>query len=126
VLVHRIGAVEQPVLQRAVGRFARRFEDRAVAAEQPAVIAAANAGVADQAEFERGAAMRAMQLQKADLAALVAERDQVLAEDAQRRGTSPNSLARTTGCQKRRRYSPHGVPGPTRVSSSSSGGNPRW
>src|SRR3989475_981190 len=28
-----------------------------------------------------------------------------------RRGTSPRSRAKATGCQKRRRYSPHGVPG---------------
>ncbi len=61
-LTGRIGAVKQPVLQRAVGWLARRFQDRAVAIEQPAVVAAADALVADQAEFERGAAVRAMQL----------------------------------------------------------------
>ncbi len=83
MLVHRIGAVEQPVLQGAVGRLARGFEDRPVAIEQPAMIAAADALVADQPEFERGPAMRAMQFEEADRAALVAKRDQVLAEDAQ-------------------------------------------
>ncbi len=43
MLAHRIGAVEEPVLQGAVGRLARGFEDRAVATEQPAMIAAADA-----------------------------------------------------------------------------------
>jgi len=75
--------VEQPVLQRAVGGLARGFEDRAVGAEEPAVIAAANARFADQSEFERGAAMRAMQFQQADAAALVAEGDEILAQNAQ-------------------------------------------
>src|SRR5262249_34051605 len=39
-----------------------------------------------------------------------------------RTGRSCNASDRTTGCQNRRRYSPPGVPGPTWVSSSSSGG----
>ncbi len=52
IFVHRIGAVKQTVLQGAVGGFARGLEDRAVAAEQPAMIAAADALVADQAKFE--------------------------------------------------------------------------
>ena len=42
-----------------------------------------------------------------------------------RSGTAPSSRAKATGCQKRRRYSPPGVPGPTRVSSSSGGGTSR-
>src|SRR6516165_3404811 len=70
-LAHRVGAVEQPVLQGAVGRLARRFEDRAAAAEEPAMVAAANPGLLDQSEFERGAAMRAVQLEQPDLAAAV-------------------------------------------------------
>src|SRR4029077_2322501 len=47
-----------------------------------AVVAAADALVADQAELERGAAMGAVQFQKADAAALVAVGDEVLAKDA--------------------------------------------
>ena len=81
VFVDRIGAVAQPVLQRAVGRLARGLEDRPVGGEQPAMVAAADPLVVDQAKFQRGAAMRAMQLQQADGAALVAEHDEVLAED---------------------------------------------
>jgi hypothetical protein len=42
-----------------------------------------------------------------------------------RRGRSPSLLARMTGCQKRRSYSPHGVSRPTRVRSWSTAGNPR-
>ena len=80
---HRIGAVEQAVLQCAVRRFAGRFEDRAVDIEQPAVIAAADPLVGNQAEFERSAAMRAMQFEKAHRAAAVAEGDEILAHDAQ-------------------------------------------
>src|SRR5215469_4103619 len=81
--LHRIGAVEQPILQRAVGRLAGGFEDGAVTPEQPAVIAAADALLADQAEFERGSAMRAMQLEEAGLAGAVTKGDEILAQDAE-------------------------------------------
>ena len=97
IFAHRVGAVAQPVLEGAVGRLARGFEDRAVGSEQPAVIAAANARLADQPEFERGAAMRAMQFQQPDLAALVAKGDEVLAEDAQ----PPRHLAQLRGLDDR-------------------------
>ena len=83
VLAHRVGAMAQPVLERAVGGLTRGFEDRAVGAEQPAVVAAANALLIDQPEFERGAAMRAMQFQQPDRAALVAKGDQVFPQDPQ-------------------------------------------
>jgi hypothetical protein len=49
--MHRVGAVKQAVLQRAV-RGSPGLEDRAVDPEQPAVIAAADAPVANQAELE--------------------------------------------------------------------------
>src|ERR1051325_5532006 len=45
------------------------------------MIAAAYPLRADEAEFERGAAMRAVQFQETDRAALIAERDQILAQD---------------------------------------------
>jgi hypothetical protein len=44
--------VTEPILQRAVGGFAWRFEDAAVDVEQPAMVAAANSLVGDQAELE--------------------------------------------------------------------------
>src|SRR5262249_60722279 len=126
VLVHRIGAVKQPVLKGAVGRLTRGLEDRSVDVEEPAVIAAADPFLANQAEFERGAAMRAMQFEEASGIAFVAERDQILSQNPQARGSSRSSSERATGCQKRLKYSPHGVPGPTRLSSSSSAGRSRW
>jgi hypothetical protein len=49
--MHRLGAVTEPILQRAVGWLARRFQDPAVNVEQPAMIAAADAFVGDQAVF---------------------------------------------------------------------------
>jgi hypothetical protein len=73
--------MKELVLQGAVGGLTGGFEDRTVTAEQPAVIAAADACFADEAEFERRAAMRAMQLEEADLTAAVAERDQVLTKN---------------------------------------------
>src|SRR4051812_9343980 len=47
---------------------------------EPAVIAAADAALLDLSPFERGAAMRAMRLERADPAPLVAEEDDLLAE----------------------------------------------
>src|SRR5439155_9971414 len=87
------GSVAEAVLQCAVGRFARSLEDRAVDIEEPAVIAAADALVAYQAELERGAAMRAMQFEETDGAGSVAERDEVLTENAQ----PPRDLAQFAG-----------------------------
>src|SRR5439155_23953852 len=93
VIVHGIGAVAEPVLQGAAGRLAGGLEDRAADIEEPAVIAAADALVADQAELERGAAMRAMQFEETDGAGFVAERDEVLTENAQ----PPRDLAQFAG-----------------------------
>ncbi len=73
----------QPIFERAVIGLTRRFEDCAVGAKQPAVIAAADPVFADQTEFERGAAMRAMQFQQPDHAAFVAKSDQVFPQDPQ-------------------------------------------
>jgi hypothetical protein len=81
--VHRIGAVKEAVLQGAVCRLARRLEDRAVDVEEPAMIAAADPLFADETEFERGPAMRAVQFEKAHSTALVAERDEILAQNPQ-------------------------------------------
>ena len=83
-LAHRIGAVTQLVLDRAGGGLAGRFQDRAVHVEQPAVVAAADALGADQAELQRGAAVGAMPFKEADGAGAVAEGDQFLAEDFER------------------------------------------
>src|SRR5271169_6795181 len=47
------------------------------------MITTANARLADEAEFERSATMRAMQFEQADLARAVAESDEILAHDPQ-------------------------------------------
>src|SRR5262245_53215759 len=93
VFAHRIGAMKQAVLQRTVDRLARRFEAWAVDVEQPAVIATSDTLLPDQAELERGAPMRAMQFQQSNLAPLVAERDEILPENA----NSPRQLAQFAG-----------------------------
>src|SRR5438874_1871812 len=72
LLIGRVGAVMEPVLERAVRRLARGLEDRPVCGEQPPVVAAAYPPALDQPELERGPAMRAVQLQQARIAALVA------------------------------------------------------
>ena len=64
----RIGALEGFVLDPAFRRLTRGFQDRAVAVEQPAVIAAADAPLLDLAEFERGAAVAAMLFEQGRLA----------------------------------------------------------
>jgi hypothetical protein len=93
VFMHRISGVIEPILQGAVGGLAGRLKDPAVNVEQPAMIAAADALVADQAELERRSAMRAIWFQQADGAALVTEDDEVLSEDAQ----SPGKIAEFAG-----------------------------
>ena len=81
--MHRVGAVTEPVLERAGGRLARCLQDRAVNVEQPAVVAAAYPLGTDETELERGTAVRTVALQQADRAAAVAEHHQLLAEDLQ-------------------------------------------
>src|SRR5262249_60846977 len=66
VFMHRIGAVKEAILQSAVNRLARCFEDSAVDVEQPAVIAASDTLLANQPKLKRGTPMRAIQLQQSD------------------------------------------------------------
>src|SRR5262245_26881391 len=81
MFVHRIGAMKEAVLQSAVGGLAWRFEDCAVDVEQPAVIAASDTLLADQAELQRGAPMRTVQFQQSNRTPLVAERHEIFAEN---------------------------------------------
>ena len=76
----RVGAVPQPVLERAVGRLARRLQDLPVHVEHPAVIAAHDAAFLDDAELERCAAVRAIERKQANAAGLVLEQSKILAE----------------------------------------------
>ena len=63
------------------GRLARLLEAAAVGGEQPAVIAAPDPVLLDATVLERGAAMRAVRVEHPDAPALIAERDQFLAQD---------------------------------------------
>ena len=97
---HRLGArrahidEDEPAkFQRRVGRLpdihrlakllglARHVEAAAIGVVEPAVKAAAQPLLLDPPPFERGAAMRAMRLQRADLPRLVAEQDDLLAQE---------------------------------------------
>ena len=82
VLAQRIGAVEDMAGDAAGLGLARRLQDRAVDVVEPAMIAAADAGLADDAELERGAAVAAMRVQEPEAAAAVAKQHQILAENA--------------------------------------------
>ena len=97
VLAHRIGALAQLADIGVVVRLGRGFEDAAVGVEQPAVVAAADAALLDAAELERGAAVRAVLLQEPDAPAEVAERDQILAQQAHGEG----QVAEIVGMQER-------------------------
>jgi len=57
------------------------------------VIAAADPLLTDEAKFERGPAVRAVQFEEPNSAALGAERDEILAHDAQ----SPRQIAQILG-----------------------------
>ena len=81
-LVRRVRALAEPVPERARRRLARRLEDPAVHVEHPSVIAAADAALADQAEFERGAPVRAVSLEQAHSPASVPKHHQLLTHDA--------------------------------------------
>ena len=77
----RVGALAEPVADRAVGKLPGGVEDGAVDVEVPAVVAAADAALLDLAELERGAPVHAAPFQHPDPPACVAEHHQVLAED---------------------------------------------
>ena len=78
-----VGAMEHSLGERIVIAVGRRLEDGAVDIEVPAVVAAANTGLVELAVFERGAAVRVMQLQEPEPAAEVAKQNQIFAQDTQ-------------------------------------------
>ncbi len=77
----RIRPLAEGVFQSAARRLPRCFEDPAVDVEDPAVVAAANPPLTDQAVLERRAAVRAVQLEQPDATAPVAEQHEILPED---------------------------------------------
>ena len=82
MLLDRVGAVIEPVLERARRRLARRLQNPPVGREQPAVIAAAQALGLDDAVFERGAAVAAVKIEQPPIPAARPKQHEVLAEHA--------------------------------------------
>src|SRR5262249_40114049 len=80
IFQHRIGRL--PDIQRLANLLgpARHSEALALCVVEPAVIAAADAALLDPAPFQGGAAMRAMRVERADPPLLVAEHDNLLAQ----------------------------------------------
>src|SRR5690242_3872182 len=83
-LGHRIGEVTDLVLVFAVGRLGRLFKTAARDIEKPAVIEAAQPAILEAAVREIGAAMRAENAEQPYAALLVAEKDEIFAEKADR------------------------------------------
>ena len=125
-LVHRVRALAKPILERARRGLARRLEDAAVHVVVPAVVAAADAVLARSRPYSSDVPRCAQwSWSNPTRPALSRKTTRSSPMMRMRSGVSFSSRAKATGCQKRRRYSPHGVPGPTRVSSSSGGGTSR-
>ena len=80
----RVRALRDGVPDRALVRLARGLEDHPVDVEQPAVVAAADPALRDDAELERRSAVAAVPVQDPDPALQIAEHDEVLAQDAHR------------------------------------------
>ncbi|MNS70331.1 hypothetical protein D3C72_1036730 [compost metagenome] len=81
LLDHRVGRLLDAAAQLAGGGLGRSFQAVALGVEQPAVEGAADAAVFQPAEGQVGAAVRAVAVEHAELAALVAEQHEVLAHE---------------------------------------------
>ena len=94
-LLHRIPRLANALALAATLRLAGLVEAMAFRIEQPAVVAAADAGGFDAAVIQRGAAVAAACVQQSGPARGVAEQDQVLAEGAHlaRRGAGVGGKA---------------------------------
>ncbi|MCY1218326.1 hypothetical protein D9M72_302700 [compost metagenome] len=79
-----VGVLADALAQLAASGFRWRFQARAVAIEQPAVERAAQAAVFQAPEAQVRAAVRAVAVEHAVLAVLVAKHDKVLAHQANR------------------------------------------
>jgi hypothetical protein len=78
-------------------RFRRHLQTPASDIEQPTVIWATQAAVLDIAVFQGGAAMRAVLAEQPDLAKLVAEQNQILAEHFDGLGNIMKLVSRADG-----------------------------
>ena len=83
---HGIGALAHPLAEHAALGLGRRLEALAVDIEQPAMEQAAQAAILQPAVGEIGAAMRAVAVEQAVTATLVAEQHEILAQHADRLG----------------------------------------
>jgi hypothetical protein len=81
VLMGWVGALAEPVFQRAVGWLARGLDDGSIHAEEPAVVAAPDAPLGDQSEFQRSPAVGTVQLEQSHVSPQIAEGHEVLAQD---------------------------------------------
>ena len=81
-----IGAVAQPSRDRAVRRLAGHLENRSVHVEQPAVVAAPDSALRDDAVLERRAPVTAVPVEQAEPPREIAEQHQLLAEHGNRGG----------------------------------------
>ena len=101
----RIGALAHALAEHAALGLGRRFQALAVDVEQPAMEQAAQAAILQAAIGEVGAAMRAVAVEQAVAAALVAEQHEVLAEHAHRLGRP--LLGKLVGERHRMPVMPH-------------------
>jgi hypothetical protein len=82
VFMRGIRALPHALAQATARGLARRLETAPVGVVYPAVVTAAQAALERNAELERRAAMRAVQVEHADAPAAIAEDHEILAEDA--------------------------------------------
>ena len=85
-LARRVRPLRDGVSDGALGRLAGGLEDHPVDVEQPAVVAAAEPPLRDDAELQRRAAVTAVPVQDPDPAFQVAKHHEVLAQDPHRQG----------------------------------------
>ena len=76
-----VGALAEPVFQRAVGWLARGLDDGPTHVEEPAVVAAPDAPLGDQSELQRGPAVGTVQLEQSYVPPQIAEGHELLAQD---------------------------------------------
>ena len=117
LLDHRISALPDVLAQRRILRLGRSFQALARHVEQPAVKGATQPAVLQPAECEIGAAMRAMSLDQAVAALLVAKQHQILAEQFDRldRARSLHLIDQRRRLPVHPHQFPAGVLGPVRV-----------
>jgi hypothetical protein len=81
-LVDLVGALAEVLLDAAGRRLGRRVKNGAVDIEMPAVVAAADAALGNDAVLERCTAVHAMPMQQSDASRAIAKHHQVFAQQA--------------------------------------------